>query len=656
MLSRICAYIAVWSFFTSPTLIRADFTTLVFSFGVLVLFLSGRALLMSDELLRRYKSFCVLSLLLVAPVLPLINLPLLKVLLSSLAAFELVTARREHQRWCLPVLGVCGGVALGGLWNLFLSWNEVSTALSTILGTTSKLYFISTLFPMWQPVVDLAVFFILIGTIVHISNIHALQRSVICGALLGALVTLIQKYGGGEFLLRNQSSFWSGIDRLPGSFTDPNAQGVYLCCALIFGFTPLIRRVRSDTQKQISSLILRYAALCGAILILGYAALLGGSRSFFLGIGIYCILSLFLKKRTIIVPIALLGGGLLLALLLWKYFIPNEQVETYASMLPTGARRILHALSLDRITETFFSRSVFLSMNWEALREYGVWGIGLGRFRYYSPALASAAGYDLGGWVDNSNNFYLGLAAELGILGALVVLSTAVNRRFSPTVMNGGAVVIITLLVLLCTGPHIEAPEVSLLYAAVFGALTSPLPSCDSRCERVQGSSRCLIFALVVICVGGGIAESTREVGVYAWEREGHGMHQWLAPFSRVSKSCGCNGNAVFNLEVARATKEEPVSVSILGAGEVTVHRSFLRPGVHRFSVPCVDSEGASDETQNYLPVQGRAHFTILSGPGWSPKDTGGADSRVLGVRLRDRLAYDLVGHKQCPSSPMGKE
>jgi hypothetical protein len=547
------------------------------------------------------------------------------------------------------VIALCGGIALGGLWGIVQERDLVLTTFTTIPSLTSRLYFISTLFPMWKPAVDLSLVFILIGSVSHTSNLSALKRYVVVGALLGAIVTVLQKHGAAGFLLRNQSSFWSGVDRLPGSFSDPNAQGVYLCCALIFGVVPLWRELRTAAASGVTALLIRYGVLIGVVAVIGYAALLGGSRSFFLGLGIWCALSVFLQRRSLIIPSLVVGVCTLFAATFWKYLISPEHAEFYLGMLPTGARRVLDALSMDRITETFFSRSVFLRMSWEALREYGVWGIGLNRFRYFSPALADAAGYDLGGWIDNANNFYLGLATEVGVLGAVVILATGVNRKLAVPTLKGAGVVVVTVLALLFTGPHIESPEVGFLYAVILGALTRQNSPSESNVQSLYGRSVLRAVALVVVCIGIGAVESSREVGVYTWEREGPGMHQWLAPFSRVSKACGCNGDASFNLEVAHASQEDPIIVTVKGSGGAPIQKVFSRPGIQRITAPCVPKNSSPQQVPYHYPTQGREMFTIVTSSAWSPKDSGSQDPRVFGVRLRDRRVLDLVGHRPCP-------
>ncbi len=644
-----CAYIAVWSLFTSPAFVLAELPIQLFAGVVFALFLGGCAVLTTEALQKRFKNCCVLTLLLAAPILPLIHPALLKILLSSWAAFELVTARKEIHRWCWPVLVVCGGIALGGVSGIVLEINQVFATLSTMSSPASRLYFVSTLLPMWQPVVDLSVLFILIGSMAYVAHVHAVQRCVVLGALFGSIVTVLQKHGGGEFLLRNQSPFWNGIARLSGSFTDPNAQGVYLCCALIFGVVPLWRELTKDRLQGMSKVILKFGVLLSVVAVIVYAALLGGSRSFFLGVAIWVALTVFTKNQRVLVPTAVVGGVALVVATMWRHVISVQRAELYLAMLPTGARRVFDALSVDRIAETLFSRTVFMHMNWEALREYGVWGIGLGRFRYYSPALAGAAGYDLGGWVDNANNFYLGLATELGILAAVVVLSTARKREITAPLFPGVGVILITVFALLLTGPHVEAPEVGLLYAVILGTLTTPKPPLGSTTEYLYGRFRLGAVTLGVICIGAGVVQLSREFGVYGWEREGHGMHQWLAPFSRVSKGCGCDGNASFTLEVAHASKEDPVSVEVRGAFGDAVQKVFSRPGVQRLTIPCVGHSRLDHEMHYHYPAKGKGTFTIVASRAWSPRDTGGADPRVFGVRLRDRLALDLVGHQDCP-------
>ena len=260
------------------------------------------------------------------------------------------------------------------------------------------------------------------------------------------------------------------------------------------------------------------------------------------------------------------------------HYVTPETAEHYLGFLPTGARRGVEALALDRIAETFFSRSVFLDMNWVALRENGVWGVGPGRFRYYAPALATVAGYDLRGWIDNSNNFYLGVVAEFGILGAGVMLLAALRRRGSSSMAQGDGAVVFCLLALLITGPHVEAPEVALIYSMVLGILTLPrIASIKAGAGISDGLAVLKLCGLGIVVIGAAVAETTRDRGVYGWEREGHGMHQWLSPVASVERFCNCEGHAGFVLEVARASSDKPVEVEIRNGNGESVTRVFTR-------------------------------------------------------------------------------
>ena len=269
---RVGLYVAFWILLAVPAIARMTRTSLACSGVVFFTFLISSLVLDSEELLKRFKSKALLLLLLVAPIIPFFESDLLRVMLASFVVFEIVTSRIEIHRWSWPIVVLCGGIMTGALWSVVIDRSQL---LRTFTGIplTSFPSLALVMVPVWQPVAEIVVVVLLIGAASNIVNRRSVQWMLTAGALIGALFTVLQKHAGGELgiLLKNQSSFWSSIHRLPGSFSDPNAQGIYLCIALIFGVFPVWNTVRLHANHNWLWRLVWIVTGVTAIALLGYA-------------------------------------------------------------------------------------------------------------------------------------------------------------------------------------------------------------------------------------------------------------------------------------------------------------------------------------------------------------------------------------------------
>ena len=522
--------------------------------------------------------------------------------------------------------------------------------------------------PSWKPVSQLCLLFLLVGIFARYRITTSGRVSLLSGALIGGMFTIGQRFIGGDLLLRNQGSFWVGTGRFPGSFSDPNAQGVYLAIALVCAAVPLYVELKQR------SLVTRYASVLGiAVVVLFVAALYAGSRSFLVLIILF-VGTLSVKDfrhacigMAITLSVAfLLGTG-------FELVSGKEQFQQYLNGMPNGLQRLVASLSVLRWEETFFSRSIFLQLLGTSIREFGVWGIGPGAFKHYVPALSVLNGIDLNGWVDNTNNFYLGYLAEYGIVGVLLVGLTVRSFRVDRKVTRIELAGLVAILVLLITGPHIDAIEVAIAYAFCVGSVVKfrdyaeALPHESSvSVRRFKGASRTLRvgdsppllltpIAVGLVGVGAATIQFQREHGGYDWDREGGRYHQWLGQVAQIERSCTCHGRMELIVEVAGAHAEAPTEVTVTTAGGATSTRVYRKAGVQTFTLPCGSEMHESSPEEFHYPRRARTMVQVEASRVWIPARRASRapdsqqDTRALGARIRFRAPQDEISSPPCP-------
>src|SRR5690606_1396463 len=135
--------------------------------------------------------------------------------------------------------------------------------------------------------------------------------------------------------------------------------------------------------------------------------------------------------------------------------------------------------------EAFFSRLAFAKLNWYVWLDHLFLGVGMGAFPQHVPMYAEKLGLPLGTWTDNTNNFYMGLLSETGMLGALAFLATALQLRWVPEESRFYRWAVVVFAVLLLFGPHVHFGEVSVLLAFILSCAVTPVV----RKRRVVGAN-----------------------------------------------------------------------------------------------------------------------------------------------------------------------
>ena len=449
------------------------------------------------------------------------------------------------------------------------------------------------------------------------------RRGLIWGVAASSLLTLAQFFEIGGIRLHGQKAFWSSVNRIAGSFSDPNAQGVFL------GLAPFVLISGGSLRRSE-----RY--LTGITLALAVSAgLLSGSRTFMVAVIVSLASVSWFYSRRIFVAALVSAAVAVFSITLADLYSPWLGAVLQSSWLPEGARRVIESCSLPRAPQMFFSRAVFWKMALELFSFNPFFGVGADRFRFYVPAVSEKLALGLRGWTDNSNSFYLGILTELGLFGLLAFLLVALGRK--PKVSLLGSVSGIGLLVLgttLLTGPHLDFPEVMIIAAVLIAAAT--------RASVVPTGS--VLMSACFFGLVGLLSALSRDQGGYDWEASGD---QWLSPQASVSVACGCDGLAELHLESLYVPTRMPLRV--FARSEFGEHHElvFQRAEVKRLTVSCLSVPSEAIEHQ-----PGTVKVLLSTEIGWSPSRAWPGksdDTRVLGIRLRERSWRDLFGADRCP-------
>jgi len=425
------------------------------------------------------------------------------------------------------------------------------------------------------------------------------RREVIQGVLIGSSISVlvtIYTIGGSHYCLHNaQSSFWSSLSRYCSTFSDPNAFGVavQLLLPLILSSLPLLGR--------------RFQLL-GYILLppLAVVGLFSGSRTFVLSIALYGFIAMWRWSKKA------LASGILAAVLgiIGVNLLPTD----LASLpLPSSLVRTLESVSLSTVTNAFFSRSLFWMLSVDMWRDYPLLGSGPETFRDLLPVYLEERKVDIGGWSDNANSFYLGLLAELGLLGGFaLILSLTQLRLVQPVDRREGwaRIGVVVFAITLFLGPHLEFPEVAILFAVLLAQSATPHPYVPLRSY--------LLFAPAVSLLLGW-RSTYLEYGFHRWERSPHGPYRWSTRRAFGTLQCA-DGKAVMRLSTSDpiAASHSP-KVTIIGREET--REVTVRPG----QVKKIDLSCGGEEVRYRLSVS-RV---------WMPSEQGlGPDSRILGVQV----------------------
>lgn len=445
------------------------------------------------------------------------------------------------------------------------------------------------------------------------------------GAMLGGLVVswiialcwaLLQAFGFTALPQRRNGDFWLKQGRFWGTFSDPNAFGVF---SIIF-----VSLLTSFKLRHIT----KYPLVIMSILI----PLISGSRSFIIGLALLGCIWVIEKRALIAAEVRLrtcrphLIKILILGALLIFSFV--------AVLQPSGLHRLLLSLNPETAAEAFFSRAVFWrSCVWIWLQNPWIGG-GLSSFRDNFPLAVDHFGWELNGWIDNANNFYLGLFAELGLFGSVLFCLSLVRLKWSPecSLPSARAPLVISA-VLLFFGPHLEFLEVAILVGLVLAK------SVEARGVDIAASRYSWLCGLGLAMVGLVLiatSDKERDYGVFTPVKRsvGAGITEkpiWLSPKASLVRPCK---GGLINLRVTDE-RSDGARLNPYFGGDGSLNKITLATAKDRVEVQLLNSSAmvaleCSGET---------SRVSVISSTPWIPRlSRGGNDSRFLGVKVTQQM------------------
>lgn len=467
----------------------------------------------------------------------------------------------------------------------------------------------------------------------------ALQGAVVGFALAAAVATLAALDSRlvlnlGAFLPATEQ-YWQSQGRIAATFTDPNGLGLFaflIICVLIW----LAASSRSIRERCAYIAILPVAAVM---------AIFAGSRSFVLGVvvlGVVALIGSSIRWARLVLASAFLFWVSWNGLAMLR---PNV-AERIKSEVPQAIERVIEMGEVFDARSNLKSREIFLKIGMAIWQDHPIFGVGPGRFRNLTPIYSERLGLNTGLWNDNSNNFYLGVLAELGVLGFLLLALTVGCYRFNtPSTTSSFAVLkyaVIAFALLLLTGPHLESNEVAVLFGLLLAlVLERRSTGWDLKllCER--GAGRVLSGVAVLLVLLGVLNTALfQSWGLYNFERDGHGFFRWTHSRAQVMLRCDRQASrAELRLEGVSADGAGPAIVLSPEIGEPQLVR--LRSGVPRtIYLDCraaalypLQSTEQSKPTKIGLSSM-RVGVDVLR-PLYPVLDLGSQDPRVLGIKIR---------------------
>ncbi len=323
--------------------------------------------------------------------------------------------------------------------------------------------------------------------------------------VLSAIFIYLQHLGFPYFSL-NQSAFWSYANRFSGIASDPNAQGLILGILVM-----LVIFEKKYTDKLYLPLILSIVGL----------SQFSGSRTFYMFFVPSVLIALASSKRNIVSRKNLLLYCLPISLCILNIGIYLKDYFAEQSSI----RRFLDTIDPNTFTKMLESRTTFLKIAYEGMKEKPFLGYGLKGFYEVQSYLAQMAGIDLGNWRDNSNNFYTELILTFGLPIAIyfiwfILRNVFKFRKYDRNVLIYLAVSAVALL----SGPHIYFLEFYFLLIILLA------PIFLTKVCTQAGNTKLLIVVLISI-LGSFYYDSNQSLGFYPIESD---MTRWSIGYSKV--------------------------------------------------------------------------------------------------------------------------
>ena len=324
---------------------------------------------------------------------------------------------------------------------------------------------------LYQLLAYLALFLLMINTIRSPRQIRRIVFVIVAVGCFEAFYGLFEYFSGRHhiFWYQKQSSL-----TVSGTFVNKNHFAGYMEMAIPLMFSVLFSRL-GETRQTASKHIVRFldekymkALLVSFLLFVMIGALLlSGSRGGIVSFagGMACLLSLAYHRRL---------------LRKWTVLILILLLIAVGIALPIGWDLILsrfHTLTDFATEQSFlFRRDVWIGTI-DMFRDFPVFGTGLGTFAHIFPKYQIAPSDITFFYTEND---YLQMLAETGILGTALVLGTGViffattlrawkkrQSRWSIILVTGGISAISSLLIHCCIDFNLHIPSNALLFCVI---------------------------------------------------------------------------------------------------------------------------------------------------------------------------------------------
>lgn len=274
--------------------------------------------------------------------------------------------------------------------------------------------------------------------VIYLGTVYGLIAFTVCSLI----AALLQKY---ELLAVDRSlSFFVGINRFPGFFSDPNSFGVVVLLLLPFFFS----------FHRVAGFIVFWLGLYS-----GSRSLVVGGSLFFFYVGVKSVVRYTRKWRSLVL-VTFVGGGVAVV---W--------LAKLLDILPESFRRITN---FSNINNTLGPKIHYFKIACSAI--YGnLWlgSGGLGVFRNSNEIFSDHR------WHDNLNNQYFEILVAYGIIGTLLLIFSAYHLLKRPVKFSFKAppslikVGLGTFLLSGLFGSHLESYEVMLALVCALIALNA---------------------------------------------------------------------------------------------------------------------------------------------------------------------------------------
>lgn len=431
---------------------------------------------------------------------------------------------------------------------------------------------------------------------------NEIQNALWWGTVVASVILLAEAGGFLSNLFPRRGAFWVHLERYSGTFKDPNSAGIFLSLLTPFVIHRILNR--------------RWLDILFGLVVLS-AGLVTGSRTFMIAV-VIAILLMWPKNNSRKFIFGALCG-LFLLVVAWSQLAP-ESYKNFSSHLPRSGERLALLFVSETGNESLEGRSLFIKIALSIWKDYPVFGVGPGSFSSLTAEYASELGKDLKGWSDNSNNFYTGVAAELGIVGLIGLLLSIVGIKFKNEIENPGRAALILLPILLISGPHFHFIEVAVLSGILIGLFTEPriiginIPFGFSKMQKLSSSA---FFILVVVFA------NFPESGLFAVERvqgdEKSSYQRWSSVTAYWEQPC-LNGLSELKFFSPNANRNRPIEINIT-------------PEDQDSELVVVKSPVSQSTKFTCQGVSLRIRISVT--PPWMPGLVSNSkDRRILGVRI----------------------